>query len=49
MFSTEKGCLAMFICGDQVQSSYIGCNTGNGEKLSISQARCLAQLFLAAA
>ena len=32
-----------------VQSGYIGCNTGNGEKLSNSQACCLAQLCLAAA
>ena len=32
-----------------IQCGYIGCNTGNGEKLSISQACCLAQLCLAAA
>ena len=32
-----------------VQSDYIGCKTGNGEKLSNSQACCLAQLCLAAA
>ena len=32
-----------------IQSGYIGCNTGNGEKLSNSQACCLAQLCLAAA
>ena len=33
----------------RVQSGCVGCNTGNGEKLSISQACCLAQLCQAAA
>ena len=27
---------------DVIQTGYIGCNTGNGEKLSNSQACCLA-------
>ena len=32
-----------------VQPADIGCNTGNGKKLSNSQSCCLAQLCLAAA
>ena len=35
--------------GAPVQNGYIGFNTGNGEKLSNSQACCLAQLCMAAA
>ena len=33
----------------RIQSGYIGCNRRNGDKLSSSQACCLAQLWLDAA
>ena len=45
----QETCYLKIIMLDPVQPADIGCPTGNGKKLSKSQACCLAQLCLAAA
>ena len=46
----EMLCCKMESCNRKtLQSGWSVCRTGNGEKLSNSQVRCLAQLYLATA